>query len=205
MKVFKALTFVAALAAAGSVHAFGVGARVGTTGVGGDVGWSLAPTLSARVGYSALSWSKDVSTDAVRYDGKLKLSNLSGMIDFSPLGPFRLTGGLIYNGNKYDMHGAPSGGGSIDGTLKSGKSLAPYLGVGYGNVAGKGVNFYADFGVMFQGSPKASLTANCSPSMSAGACAALRAQAADEQGRLEDKLKSFKYYPVANIGLTVGF
>jgi hypothetical protein len=41
--------------------------------------------------------------------------------------------------------------------------------------------------------------------LSAAACASLQSQAAAEQGRIEDKLKNFKYYPVANIGLTVGF
>lgn len=204
MRAVKIVGFVASITAAASVHAAGVGVRAGTTGIGADVAWSIAPTVSARLGYSALSWNKDVSTDTVRYDGKLKLSNFNTFLDFSPLGPFRLTGGLIFNGNKYDVHGAPSGGGSIDGTVKSGRSAAPYLGVGYGNVSGMGVNFYADLGVMFQGSPKASLSANCG-SLSAAACASLQSQAAAEQGRIEDKLKNFKYYPVANIGLTVGF
>jgi hypothetical protein len=199
----KAASFAAALITAGSVHAAGVGVRAGTTGVGADIAWSFAPTLSARIGYSALSWDRDVSTDTVHYDGKLKLGNLNTFIDFSPLGPFRLTGGLVFNNNKYDLRG-DAGGGSISGTVKPGKSAAPYLGIGYGNVSGMGVNFYADFGVMFQGSPKASLSANCG-SLSAGACSSLQSQAAAEQARLEDKLKDFKYYPVLNLGLTVGF
>ena len=203
MNHLKAASFAAALITAGSVHAAGVGVRAGTTGVGADIAWSFAPTLSARIGYSALSWDRDVSTDTVHYDGKLKLGNLNTFIDFSPLGPFRLTGGLVFNNNKYDLRG-DAGGGSISGTVKPGKSAAPYLGIGYGNVSGMGVNFYADFGVMFQGSPKASLSANCG-SLSAGACSSLQSQAAAEQARLEDKLKDFKYYPVLNLGLTVGF
>ena len=192
-----------ALLAASSAHAAGVGVRAGTTGIGGDVGFSVAPTLSARIGYSALSLNRDVSTDTVHYDGKLKLSNFNTFLDWSPLGPLRLTGGFIFNGNKYDVHG-DSGGGRIVGTVKPGKTAAPYLGVGYGNVSGMGVNFYADLGVMFQGSPKASLSAECG-ALSAAACAALQSQAAAEQGRIEDKLKNFKYYPVLNVGLTVGF
>jgi hypothetical protein len=191
------------LAAASSAQAAGVGVRAGTTGIGGDVAFGLAPTLSARLGYSALSLNKDTSTDTVQYNGKLKLSNFNTFLDFSPLGPFRVTGGLIFNSNKYDVHG-DSGGGRIVGTVKPGRSAAPYLGVGYGNVAGMGVNFYADLGVMFQGSPKASLSAECG-SLGAAACASLQSQAAAEQGRIEDKLKNFKYYPVLNVGLTVGF
>jgi hypothetical protein len=193
----------AALAAAGSAQAAGIGARAGTLGIGGDVAWSVAPTLSARLGYSALSWDRDVSTDRVSYDGTLKLSNLNTFLDFSPLGPFRLTGGLIFNRNRYDVRGDFLGG-SISGEVKTGNTAAPYLGIGYGNVSGLGVNFYADLGIMFQGSARASLTANCG-ALSAGACTSLRNEVAAEQARLEDKLKRFKYYPVANIGITIGF
>jgi hypothetical protein len=204
VRIAKIAVTAAALVIAGSVQAAGVGVRAGTTGIGADVAWSLAPTVSARLGYSALNFNKGVSTDTVHYDGKLKLSNFNTFLDFSPLGPFRITGGFVFNSNKYDVHGSPGGGGSIDGTVKSGRSAAPYLGVGYGNVSGMGVNFYADLGVMFQGSPKASLSANCG-SLSGAACSSLQSQAAAEQGRIEDKLKHFKYYPVANVGLTIGF
>jgi hypothetical protein len=189
--------------AAGSAQAAGIGARIGTTGLGADVAWSLAPTLAARLGYSGGSVDHDVSTD-VTYHGKLKLSNLNTFLDFSPLGPFRITGGFVFNQNKFDVHTDQVNGGSISGTVKPGNSAAPYLGIGYGNVAGAGVNFYADLGIMFQGSPKATLTANCG-SLSAGQCSALQSQVASQQAQLEDKLKNAKYYPVLNIGLTIGF
>src|SRR6476661_1156157 len=83
-----------ALAAAGSAQAAGIGARVGTTGLGADVAWDLAPTLSARLGYSAGTVDHDVDTN-ITYHGKLKLSNLNTFLDFAPLGPlFRFTGGF---------------------------------------------------------------------------------------------------------------
>ena len=208
------------LLAAGSAHAAGIGIRAGTTGLGADVGWALAPTLGARVGYSGLNWNRDINTDNVRYDGKLKLSNLSGLLDFSPApGPFRITGGVIYDHNRYDVNGQPSGGsftlngttysaadvGSLSGQVKPGRRLAPYLGVGWGNVAGAGVNFYADLGIMFQGRPRANLDATCGASLSAGACAQLQSDTDAEEARLEDKLKRFQYYPVLNVGVTIGF
>jgi hypothetical protein len=203
MKTIKYAAVGLALIAAGSAQAAGVGVRVGTTGLGADVAWSLAPTLSARLGYSGGSVNYNTSTDTVSYDGKIKLSNANAMLDFSPLGPFRLTGGFIFNNNKYDVRGDTTGG-SLSGTVKSGKSAAPYLGIGYGNVSGMGVNFYADLGIMFQGSPRASLSANCTTPGS-GACTTLQSRVAAEEARLNDELKNFKYYPVLNIGLTVGF
>jgi hypothetical protein len=192
-----------ALVSASSALAAGIGVRAGTTGVGADVAWSIAPTLSARLGYSALKWNRDVTTDLGRFDGKLKLSNFNTFLDFSPLGPFRLTGGFLFNDNKYELSGERSGG-SLSGTVKPGKSAAPYLGIGYGNVSGLGVNYYVDLGVVFQGSPRASLSANCT-SPGSGACTTLESEVAAEQARLQDKLKDFKYYPVLNIGLTIGF
>lgn len=197
----KLAILVLMTAACGAVQAAGIGVRAGTTGIGADVAFGIAPTLSARVGYSALKWSRDVETSSVDYDGRLELSNLNGMIDFHPLGPvFRITGGVILNDNKYDVRGT-LGGRAVRGTVEPGRSAAPYLGVGWGTVAGTGINFYADIGVMFQGSPKARLSADCS-GLGSAQCSSL---VADEQARLEDELKRFKYYPVLNLGLTIGF
>src|SRR4026208_461338 len=169
--------------AAGSAQAAGIGARIGTTGLAADVAWDLAPTLSSRLGYSGGSVNHDVSTDLTTYHGKLNLKNLNTFLGFAPLGPFfRFTGGFIFNDNKFDVHTDQVSGGSLSGTVTPSKSAAPdpgtrrragggaggpskraapCLGIGYGRVAGTGVNFYADLGVMYQGSPKASLTANC--------------------------------------------
>jgi hypothetical protein len=196
---------VALAAAAGSAQAAGAGLRIGTTGVGADFGWGIAPTLGGRIGVSTGSWSTDFDTSDVQYDAKLKLGNVNGFLDWSPLGPFRITAGVIANNNKVDLVGRPNFDATITGTVKPGNSWAPYLGIGYGNVWTAGVNFYFDVGVMFQGSPKASLAVNCGSALSAGQCAAAQAQVAAEQSRVENELKNFKYYPVANIGITIGF
>lgn len=219
MKFVRIVIAIAALAGMSSVYAAGVGIRAGTTGLGGDIGFGIVPTLSARVGYSYLNYSTDIDVTDVNYDSKLKLSNASFLLDWSPLGPFRITAGIIANDNKIDVTGTPSGGsftingvtypaaavGSLTGQIKTGNTAAPYLGIGYGNVAGAGVNFYFDLGVMFQGSPNATLTANCGAAAGTPLCTQLQNQAAAEEQRLEDKLKNYKYYPVANIGITIGF
>src|SRR4051812_50141914 len=80
----------AALGGVTAAQAGGAGLRIGTTGLGGDIGWDIAPTLGGRVGISAGSYSNDVHTDDVSYDAKLKLGNLNAFLDWSPLGPFRI-------------------------------------------------------------------------------------------------------------------
>jgi hypothetical protein len=200
------LFFAAAMAACGAASAAGIGVRAGTTGIGVDVAFNVLPAVDARIGYSGLKWAFDTDTSDARYDGDLKLSNLSTLLDFRPLGPlFRITGGLVFNDNKFEAVGRPNAvAGSFNATVESGRSAAPYLGIGWGNVGGRGVNFYADLGVMFMGSPKATINANCS-GLTAGQCAALQNEVTAEQQRLQDELKVFKYYPVLNLGLTIGF
>jgi hypothetical protein len=210
---------VALLCLAQAAGAAGAGIRAGTTGIGGDIAFEVLPTLSARVGYSYLSFSTTVDSSDVEYDAKPKLSNGNLFLDWSPLGPFRITGGLILNGNKIDVNAVPTGGtytingvvypaaavGSLSGTVDSGKSAAPYIGIGYGNVAGAGVNFYFDLGVMYQGNPKATLTAVCGPSLPAAQCSQLQANVAAEAVDLQESINNFKYFPVVSFGVTIGF
>lgn len=219
MKPLRILLGACLLLAAQSSVAAGVGVRAGTLGVGGDVAVEVMPTLSARVGYSWLSFNTSIDSDDVEYDAKPRLSNGNLFLDWSPLGPFRITGGVVFNNNRIDVTAVPTGGnftingvvypassiGRMAGTVESGQAVAPYLGIGYGNVSGAGVNFYFDLGVMFQGSPKATLTATCGAAMSPAQCAQLQSNVAAEAIDLQNSVNNFKYYPVANIGVTIGF
>ena len=201
---------VALIAVAGSAQAWGLGARIGTTGIGGDFGFDVAPTLGGRIGYSAGSFNRDVNTSDVNYDAKFKASNLNLLLDWSPLGPFRISAGFIANDNKIDVNGTGNPGtafqgSTVTGQIKPAKDFAPYLGIGYGNVWTAGLNFYFDLGIMFQGSPQVSLQVNCSASTTPAQCAAAQSQGEAERQRLQDKVDKYKYYPVANIGITFGF
>ena len=213
MKCRSSILALALAAAAGPTCAAGIGVRAGTTGIGADFGWDIAPTLGGRIGLSGGSVSTDLDTDSVRYDAKAKFADVNLFLDWSPLGPFRITGGFIPNDNKIDLTGRASStagnaivppGATLNGTVKPEKDFAPYLGIGYGNVWTKGVNFYFDLGVMFQGTPQVGLTLNCGTA-SAAQCTAAQSQVAAEQQRVQEKVDKYKYYPVANIGITIGF
>lgn len=202
-----------------SAQAAGLGLRAGTMGVGGDLSFALAPSVSVRLGVSGLNYNTTVDKTEVRYDGKLKLSNVSALLDWNVAGPFRLTAGLVGGGSKIDVTGTPTGGqytlngttynaadvGTLTGDVKPGRSTAPYLGIGFGNVARKGLGFYADLGVIFQGSPKARLSATCDAATPPALCTQIQTDLLQEQQRLQDDLNSFKYYPVANVGVSYGF
>lgn len=206
----KAVLAAVLAAAAGSVQAGGIGVRAGTTGLGVDLGGDVLPTLGWRLGLSGMNINTDIDTSDVRYDAKAKILTGSLLLDWSPLGPFRISGGFMPNRNKVDLTGQPSGGGSfpagssLSGEVKPDKSFAPYLGIGYGNVWTKGVNFYFDLGVMFQGSPQVSLSLDCG-SVNPAQCATAQTRLEEERQRVQDKVDKYKYYPVANIGLTIGW
>jgi len=204
----RSFLILAAAFLCSTAQAAGIGLRAGTTGIGADFGWGILPTLGGRIGISGGSVSTDAETTDIDYDAKLKLSNVNAFLDWSPLGPFRITGGFIANNNKVDLTGRPRStttfpaGSTLTGTVKPERDLAPYLGIGWGNVWTKGVNFYVDLGVVFQGEPQVDLSLSCPPSPQ---CTSAQAQVAAEERRVQDEVKRFKYYPVLNIGITIGF
>jgi hypothetical protein len=211
MTCTTAILAAALAATAATAQAGGIGVRAGTTGVGVDLGGDMLPTLGWRLGVSGMNVNTHVDTNDVRYDAKAKVLTGSLLLDWSPLGPFRISGGFMPNRNKIDLTGQPSGGGSfpagssLTGDVKPERSFAPYLGIGYGNVWTRGVNFYFDLGVMFQGTPQVNLSVNCGASEGTPQCTSARNEVEAERQRVQDKVDRYKYYPVANIGLTIGW
>lgn len=219
MKHGKLMLVAAALAVAGWAQAAGLGLRVGTTGIGADVGFGLTESITLRVGYAGFSLSEQVDEEDITYDAKLKLSNLSGLIDWRFWRQVRLTAGIVRAKNTGELVGRPTGGtftindvtynadeiGSLNGNVRFGKNATPYLGIGYGDIARAGLSFYMDLGVMFQGSPKVDLNVVCGSAITPARCATLQADAEAEERDLREELRKFKYYPVFNLGLAYGW
>jgi hypothetical protein len=209
-----------------SAGAVGLSVDIGTTGLGAHVSVPVRPDLNARFGINYLEYSYDTSTTSVRYDSKAKLRTADALLDYFPAGNgFRLTGGVIYNGNRIDAVGRPSAAGTytingntytaasagtLNGTIDF-RKFAPYLGVGFGNaVAAQAAqnagrwSFSADLGVMFQGSPSTSLSSSGCVAPAA-ACAALASDLGAEQRALNDKVNDYRYFPVVRIGANYRF
>jgi hypothetical protein len=219
MHYSKGMFVALSIAAASSANAAGIGVRLGTTGIGGDVGFRLTDSLTARVGFAGLSVKRDFDEEDVRYEGEVKWRNISALIDWRFLGQLRLTGGIVNAKNTVDLVGTPTGGtftindrvyqaneiGSLNGNVRLGKSATPYLGIGYGDISRPGLSFYMDLGVMFQGSPNLNLNATCGAALSPTECNTLQADVAAEEREVNEDVKKFKYYPVFNLGLAYGF
>jgi hypothetical protein len=162
-----------------------------------------------------------MTESSVDYRANVRLQTTGLLIDWHPFGSgFRLSGGVYYNGNKFDLTGKPSAGtfnlngvtytsadiGSLEGNLKF-RSTAPYLGMGYFKSFG-GFSLMGDAGVMFSGTPKVRLDVTCG-ALLAGAipatCAQAQQDAAREADRVRDSVDSLKYYPVLSIGVGYAF
>lgn len=207
---------IAASAQAGT----GVALDIGSTGLGAHVSVPLQPKLNLRFGVNYAKYSTTRDTDDANYDLDLQLKTVDALVDYFPGGGgFRVIGGAVYNGNKFDTHAKPTGSGiytlnnniyaaattgTIDGSIDF-RKVAPYLGIGWGNAAAApGWGFVADLGVLFQGAPNSTL-GNRGCTASSAICARLANDLVAENLKLKDEMKDFKFYPVLRVGVSYGF
>ncbi len=204
----KKQILMAAVMAAISAPAFAGGAtadvdlHVSTLGYGLGVALPVTEDVAVRVGFNQFDKTYTTTSGSVSYNGKLKLSSADLLADWHLFGGVtHLTAGLLYNNNKVEMTSVGTysiNGVSYPGTLNSTVTFnkaAPYLGFGWsGQAKNKGFSFKSDFGVLFQGKPKASVTGSGNAAADATA-----------QADLENSLRNFKYYPVISFGIGYAF
>ena len=210
-----------------------IGAQVtgGTLGIGGQVAVRVLPKANIRGGFSLYNFNRTFDKDGITYNGTLNLGAVAANFDYYLLGPLHVSPGLLlYNrfhgaatalapagqrftlGNTTYQSGAAN---PLNGALAiSPKRVAPEILIGFGNLvprSGRHFTVNLDLGVVFQGSPDATLALAglaCVPPNSSGpTCvnaatdATVQANIAAQQTKLNDDLKAFKYYPVISFGI----
>ncbi|CAH0283815.1 hypothetical protein SRABI118_03859 [Massilia sp. Bi118] len=221
----KYVPLAAALLAAGAAQAqVGITADLGTTGAGFHVVVPMESNLNGRFGANYFKHDFDRSTGQLDYTLKGKLQTFDILFDWYVRdgSPFHLTGGLVYNGNRFDATANPLQNGQIIvnghsytaadiGIVKGNidyRKAAPYLGIGWGNaLAATNKNhwsFNADLGAFFQGNPNVKLGSyGCT--VAKIVCDLLNEDIAAERLRLKDDIDSFKVYPVLRASLNYSF
>ncbi|WP_229413611.1 hypothetical protein [Massilia violaceinigra] len=216
------LAAAALLLAASAQAQIAVTAEVGTTGVGAHLIFPMEKTLNARFGASYFQYKYNDTASTVHYTMKAKLQNIDVLFDWHLIdnSPFRLTGGVVYNGNKvsmvarqdsngnYNINGktyAASQVGILNGGIEYNKG-APYLGVGWGNALStdKKWQFSADVGALWQGHPNGRLVQSGCTATSA-ACTQLARDVAVERVKMEADVQAYKVYPVLRAGVSYRF
>jgi len=197
-----------------------LGIRGGTLGGGLELSFALSQRAAVRLNADAYNFKQTSTQDNIDYDTKLKLQTVSLLGDWFPFANnFRISAGVMFNGNKLTLKGQPSAGfytingntynsaevGSFDAAVDF-KRAAPYFGIGYGRPINSGLSLIFDLGVMSQGSPKSKIDATCGAIIQGTPqCTQLQSDAAAEQSKLDDSLHTFKYYPVISLGLAYTF
>jgi hypothetical protein len=204
----------AAWARAESPLGVGVSATVGTLGAGGEVTVGVTRFLGVRAGAHWLGIDPGFSIEEGDVNTELRWLNYHALLDVHPFGNgFRISGGGVLNDNRFSLsadlteavtiNGVDYGLTALNGDVEFEK-FAPYVGLGYGNAAGKNGrwHFSFDLGVMFQGEPTVNIEAEASnPILQALLDNDLR----EEEQDIEEDLSDFKYYPVLSFGISFRF
>jgi hypothetical protein len=194
----------------------GIALKAGTDGAGLELQYAIGDHFGARLQIDGGTIEHTLNETNVDYHAHLRFANVLALADWHPLGGvWRVSGGYVYNQNKFDLTGQPSSGtftingntytadqvGSLRGTL-SFSHTAPYFGTGWGTSPhGHGLYGSVDLGVQFQPN-HVSLTAVCGSAIAGTAtCNQLGTDAAAERARLQDKTNSLRYWPLAQVGI----
>ncbi len=215
------LILLGALGCASQAHAAAVAVRAGSFGYGADIDVGLTETLNLRLGYNTFSLNRTLNDTDVTYQGKIKISAASGILDWHVFhGGFRMSLGAVQNGPKVNATGVPNSNqtyvingntytadqiGSATGSIKMGDSVSPYVGIGWGNTVDEAerVTFLLDLGVIKTGAPKITLDFTCNPGL--GDCSQFTDDIAAEKADLEDELSQYEWYPVISLGVAIRF
>lgn len=192
--------------------------KLSTLGLGFDISTPINDKLSARFNLNGASYSDTQSEDGNDYEGSLELLTAGILLDYYPFqNNFRLSSGVYYNGNGFTGSVTPTSTTTVEiggttytnadiGSLNtdiSFNSLAPYLGLGWGNNArDKGWGFTFDLGAMFHGTGEANLNATVINQTIANQIAS---DIAKEEQDINDNLADIKVYPVVSIGVNYSF
>ena len=215
-KLLGPLLALAAAALPGSLLAqtqvgIGVAGHVGTMGAGIDAAISPARGIGLRAGANIMPVEINGTFSDVDFSVELQSPQMTAMIDLYPVGGFRLSGGFRYSSSNIvltgdvaqsvDLGGTSYNLDSLAGTIVT-PDIAPYVGIGFGNPAKRGLGIFIDVGVAYQGAPDLELDAFGNATTLPGFAADLEEERLD----IEDTLGTyFRFYPVISLGLSIGF
>ena len=205
------LALVCCISAAATTWAeeYGIGIRAGTQGLGLEGAVGIKKWVSLRGGVYGLEVSRDFDEGGIDYEADLQLGGVGLLADFFPArGQFRISAGLFANRTEIGLTAIPTEDIEIGGTTYTpaeagtlrGKidfdSTAPYLGIGWGNVAdGRRVGFLFDLGVLAQGSGDVSLSSDSG--------LVDPADFAAEIDEIEGEIEDYDLWPVISFGIAI--
>ena len=197
-----------------SEHGLTMGSNISTLGVGAEIGYRFDDYIGLRFVGNYFAGELALEYADTDYVADINLLSTGIMVDFYPFrNNFRLTGGMLYNGNAVDLE-LPANDmdfngvtipaeqvGPLDGTVRF-RRYVPYLGMGFhGNFADGGLEVGVEIGAYFQGMADIELYGS-------GAFAShplFQSNVDAEIDKIEGYLELLAAYPVIRLALTYRF
>lgn len=209
----------------------GIGVKVSTLGIGGEVAVGLSQRSNVRFGFNAFSYGDTFNKDGATYKGTLDLRSAQATYDIFPVRWFHISPGvLLYNGNKVTAKVSVPGGQTFtlskttylsdaaDPVSGTGKltvyKAAPMVLFGFGNLVPRNGHFSTSFeiGAAYQGPPRVVLNLGGTACDSSGLfCRSIasdptiQSNIAAEQTKLNKSASPYKFYPVLSFGFGYRF
>lgn len=195
----------------------GIAPHGGSLGLGVDVAYSLHPRVNVRGGANILPFEPEFTISDTRWALTFQSPQFHTALDLFLVSQFRITGGLRYASGDIEAVGVFTGQVEVGGRTYDGSDvgnlegaiitneLAPWVGIGWGNVARSRIGFFLDLGVAFTGSPEVTLTADGPITTDPLVGAQFNSDLAAETQQFEDDISEAQYYPVVQLGLSFGF
>jgi hypothetical protein len=200
-----------ALAAQG----LGLGGRVGTLGLGGELAIGLTDRVVARGGIGFTPFEPTMTFGDL--DVSLTIPSVWNVgLDLYLNGAMRIGGGMMFRTSDPEVTGefnqpqeiggttfTPGQLGTLTGVFDSNNN-APYVLIGFGRHTADGLGLFIDFGVAFVGDPDVRLDAT-GGSLDPDTDPTLRNALDQEAAEFEDDVRGYlKFWPVLSIGFRLG-
>lgn len=217
-----------ATAQGASAQGFGVGAHIGTTGVGGDVALSLSSRFAVHGSLGTIPIKPTATFSDLEFKIEPPKTLMTLGVDLFPgSGSFHLMGGVLTGAETTSLTGVYTGTvqvgdntyqgselGELTGAFKT-SNAAPFVGIGLGRHTGAGFGLTLDLGVAFMGEPTLALVAPdfkpaiCNNAQAQAQCTAernkLNGDIEKQRVNVEDDLKKYaKLFPMLKIGFRFG-
>jgi hypothetical protein len=210
----------------------GIGLKVSTFGIGGEVAVAVSHRTNLRVGFNAFRYGRTFVKDGVTYKGNLDLRSAQATYDMFLLKGLHISPGvLFYNGNQVAANASVPGGQTftlsntsyvsdaadpVNGTGKlTVYKAAPMLLLGIGNLVPRSSSHFStsiEIGAAYQGPPRVTLNLGgsvCDPSglfcRAISSDPTIQRNIAAEQAKLNASASPYKFYPVLSFGIGYRF
>ena len=193
---------------------WGVGARIGTTGLGLDLTHHASSMLTLRLGVNALDFQYDAAQSEIHYNITVQLLSAALLMDWRPqTNHWQLSAGILLNNNQIRFHSTNTKGsfsiGQVIYSLTNAKitgdihfsRFAPYIGIGWHTTNRQKGTLLLDVGILFQGVPKVDLRATGRMGLlDINAVPGFAQNLEREENNLANEQQNLQYFPVIALG-----